>query len=82
VKTSALGCKNSRRLYTWRSGGGGSDDSDDMKLFHFSSVLGQFKASLVASAYVPSPYPYLQDHLYNVSQPGDYDNKLLVFGIL
>lgn len=69
----ALGCKNSRRLYIShqpsRPGGG------DMKLFHFSSVLGEFKASLVSSAYVPSPYPYLQDHLYNVSQPGKQRTK-------
>ncbi|VVC37081.1 ADF-H/Gelsolin-like domain,Villin/Gelsolin,Villin headpiece,Gelsolin-like [Cinara cedri] len=44
----------------------------DMKLFHFSSVLGQFKASLLAGDYVPSPYPYLQDQLYNADQPATF----------
>ncbi|XP_025422074.1 supervillin isoform X2 [Sipha flava] len=65
----ALGCKNSRRLHVGPSLGTGGND---MKLFHFSSMLGQFKASLVNSAYVPSPFPYLQDHLYNVSQPATF----------
>lgn len=61
---------NSRRLYV--SHHPSRSDGNGMKLFHFSSVLGKFKASLVSSAYIPSPYPYLQDHLYNVSQPGNY----------
>jgi hypothetical protein len=72
----ALGCKNSRRLHVGPSLGTGGND---MKLFHFSSMLGQFKASLVNSAYVPSPFPYLQDHLYNVSQPGKNNIVVLTF---
>ncbi|XP_026814531.1 supervillin isoform X1 [Rhopalosiphum maidis] len=68
----ALGCKNSRRLSNQQLSRPVGHGAGDMKLFHFSSVLGQFKASLVASAYVPSPYPYLQDHLYNVSQPATF----------
>lgn len=66
---TALGCMNSRRLHI--SHQPSRPIGDNMKLFHFSSVLGNFKASLVTSAYLPSPYPYLQDHLYNVSQPGN-----------
>ncbi|XP_050421245.1 supervillin isoform X2 [Adelges cooleyi] len=59
----ALGSKTARHYKSQASRLG------EMKLFQFSSVLGQFKATLVNSAYVPSPYPYLQDHLYNASQP-------------
>ncbi|XP_060877352.1 supervillin isoform X3 [Metopolophium dirhodum] len=68
----ALGCKNSRRLCNQQLSRPVGHGASDMKLFHFSSVLGQFKATLVAGAYVPSPYPYLQDHLYNVSQPATF----------
>lgn len=65
------------------------DGSGDhtMRLFHMSSVSGEFEATEVLNplrnnANVPCAFPMLQSDLYKVSQPGTYYSGLDLFLLL
>lgn len=43
------------------------------RLFHFSSVSGEFTATEIMCPHrsdAPTPFPFLQEELYQVNQPG------------
>jgi len=57
------------------------------RLFHLSSVSGVFEASEVINPAinhegVPSPFPFLQSDLYNVTQPGRFFSFIPVLSLL
>lgn len=43
------------------------------RLFHFSSITKEFKVTEILClhrGHLPTPFPFLQDELYQVNQPG------------
>lgn len=46
-----------------------------IRLFHFSSLSGEFTATEVLCSHrsdLITPFPFLQEELYQVNQPGTY----------